>query len=439
MEVDSTSIYLWLILIVAVGLYTFVSLAEAAIGSLSRARIKRLADQDEQAARHISAFAENPARYLTSAAIIKPMVLIAAVIAGIELVFGPGPAIKAFVVWIVGIILAVVLGRIVPLAFGAGRPEETALLLALPYKIITVLISPFVHGVALTTRALTGLIGVSLVSEGPVVTPAELRVMVAASEEEGLIQQQERTMIDNILELEQRSVREVMVPRPDIVALSSTTTVRGAIDTFVREGYSRLPVFRDTIDDIVGILYGKDLFALVIDERLSDPIGDFVRPAYFVPESKRANDLLRELQLKRVHIAIVVDEYGGTAGMVTIEDLLEEIVGEIQDEFDVEEQKIVKTSDGEALVDGGVSIDDANAELGLDLEAEQVDTVGGLVHEKLGRIPVVGDKVLLDHALLTVVSSSGRRVTRVRVKHLPDTSSNGTNGTSVAQIHQDHQ
>jgi len=237
-------------------------------------------------------------------------------------------------------------------------------------------------------------------------------------------------MIDNILELEETTVREVMVPRPDIVALPAAATVRGAVDTFVREGYSRLPVYRDTIDDIVGILYGKDLLPLSVSGRLDDQVGDFVRPAYFVPESKRTGDLLRELQAKRVHIAIVVDEYGGTAGMVTIEDALEEIVGEIQDEFDTEEQKIVKVGDGEALVDGGVTIADANEELDLDLAAEEVDTIAGLVNEKLGRIPVVGDKVRLDHALVTVVSASGRRVTRVRVKRLGDQSPNGTNGSN---------
>lgn len=192
-----------------------------------------------------------------------------------------------------------------------------------------------------------------------------------------------------------------------------------------------MPVYRETIDDIVGILYGKDLFPLMVNNRYENPVGEFVRPAYFVPESKRADDLLRELRQQRVHIAVVVDEYGGTAGMVTIEDLLEEIVGEIQDEFDVEEQKIIRTSEDEAVVDGGVSVDDANEELGLDLRAEEVDTIGGLVHEKLGRIPVIGDKVILDHALLTVVASSGRRVTRVRVKRLAETGVSQSNGRAA--------
>jgi len=250
--------------------------------------------------------------------------------------------------------------------------------------------------------------------------------MVAASEEEGLIEQGERTMIDNILELEDITVREIMVPRPDIVAVPATATIREAVDTFVREGYSRLPVYRETIDDVAGILYSKDLFPLVVAGRLTESVGAIARSAYFVPESKKTDDLLRELQQKRVHIAIVVDEYGGTAGLVTIEDLLEEIVGEIQDEFDTEEQKIILEGDGQAVVDGTVTIDDVNEALALNLEADDVDTIGGLVYEKLGRVPVVGDTVDAEQARLTVVAANGRRVSRVRVVRTTQPLSNGS-------------
>ncbi|HLZ08112.1 MAG TPA: hemolysin family protein, partial [Chloroflexota bacterium] len=231
-----------------------------------------------------------------------------------------------------------------------------------------------------------------------------------------LIEQRERTMIDNILGLENVSVREVMVPRPDIVAVSTTATVREAVEAFTREGYSRLPVYRESIDDIVGVLYGKDLFSLLLAGRLTETVGSLARSVYFVPEVKKSDDLLRELQQQRVHIAVVVDEYGGTAGLVTIEDLLEEIVGEIQDEFDTEEQKIVVEGDHAALVDGSVGIDDVNEILGLNLTTEEVDSVGGLLYEKLGRVPVVGDTVTVDGATLTVVAAQRRRVTRVRIK-----------------------
>ncbi len=427
MDSDST-LYLWLILIAATVVYLLASLAEHTIGSLSRARIQRLAEQDEQSANRIVDFAERPSRYLSTAVVAKLTALVAAVLCTFQLLMNVPLQSWTVVAWVTSLIVALILGWMIPRAAASNRPEELALALAVPFRAMAFIISPIAQLVSWMTDGLSRLLGAGPVPEGPLVTPAELKVMVAASEEEGLIESQERTMIDNVLELEEKTVREVMVPRPDIVALPAATTVRGAIDTLVKEGYSRLPVYRDTIDDVVGVLYGKDLLPLSVSGRLDDLVGDFVRPAYFVPESKKTGDLLRELQQKRVHIAIVVDEYGGTAGLVTIEDLLEEIVGEIQDEFDTEEQKIVKVSEGEALVDGGVTIDDANEELNLDLVAEEVDTIGGLVHERLGRIPTVGDKVQLDHALLTVVAASGRRVTRVRIKRLEDETPNGSTG-----------
>jgi CBS domain containing-hemolysin-like protein len=311
--------------------------------------------------------------------------------------------------------------------------ERIALAMALPIKLLGWLLSPFASTMGAATAGFARLVGAQETPEGPVVTTEELKVMVAASEEEGLIEKGERTMIDNILGLEDVVAREIMIPRPDIVATAAGTTVRDAARALIRERYSRYPVFRESIDDIVGILYGKDLLQAVVEGRLDENVGQLARPALFVPESKRCDDLLRELQQQRVHIAIVVDEYGGTSGLVTIEDLLEEIVGEIQDEFDVEEQKIVRETDGNALVDGSASIDDVNEALALDLTAEEVDTIGGLVYERLGRVPVVGDQIELDHARLSVVGARGRRVTRVRIRPLERQVSNGVANKSESE------
>jgi putative hemolysin len=413
------------VVVLATVLYCFASLMEGAIGSLSRSRVQRLVEQDGSVWGRLVSFVERPAPELAAAAMMKLVALIVAAVGTTALLLGAqaGDAATAGLLVFGG---AVILGWILARGVAARWPEALVLRFALPFRLLGLVFGPLSWVVLRVSDGLAHLLGAAVTAEGPVVTAEELKVMVAASEEEGLIEEGERTMIDNVLELEGKSVREVMVPRPDIVALTTTTTVRGAVDTFVREGYSRLPIYRDTIDDVVGVLYGKDLFPLVLEGRLTDAVGSFARPAYFVPESKKADDLLRELQLRRVHIAIVVDEYGGTAGLVTIEDLLEEIVGEIQDEYDVEEAKIVPEGDGEAIVDGTVSIDDVNEELQLDLTGEEVDTIGGLVYEQLGRVPVVGDKVAVDHALLTVVGSHGRRVTRVRVKRLPAESPNGS-------------
>ncbi len=433
MDPDSSpsSLYLLVLFVLTSLLYLFAALVEGAVSSLNRAKVQRLAERDPAAARRIEAFAERPAFYLTAAAVLKLSALVAASVALVELLQGERPWSRSLLAWLILVVGALVLGWILPRSVAASWPQEVALALAVPFRVLSLVVAPVARLVARATSCLAHLVGASEAPEGPVVTPAELKVMVAASEEEGLLEQGERTMIDNILELEEISVREIMVPRPDMVALPATATVREAVDTFIREGYSRLPVYRDTIDDVVGVLYGKDLFPLVVEGRLKEPVGNFVRPAYFVPESKKCDDLLRELQQQRVQIAIVVDEYGGTAGLVTIEDLLEEIVGEIQDEFDTEEQKIVPEGDGRLLVDGTVPIDDVNEALAVHLTAEEVDTIGGLVYEKLGRVPTIGDRVVVDRAALTVVAAHGRRVTRVRVQRLSEESPNGASPTKA--------
>jgi len=186
----------------------------------------------------------------------------------------------------------------------------------------------------------------------------------------------------------------------------------------IAHGYSRLPVYEGTVDNIIGILYAKDLFRAVRSGQTGESVRHFLRPAYFIPESKRVDELLHEMQQKRIHIAIVVDEYGGTAGLVTIEDLLEEIVGEIEDEYDRGKQAVIWVSPDEVIVDGTMTIDDVNDLLGLHLVGEEVDRIGGLVLERLGALPSVGDQVELNGARLSVVATDGRRVRQVRVTRL---------------------
>lgn len=434
MDPDGSSSYLYVLVAISVILYVFSSIIEGAVGSLSRARVQRLTDQNPDAGRRIEDFAERPAVYLGTAAVIRLVASSAAAVGLIQLLDGSRIGSASLLSWGVLVLGSSLLGWVLPRSIGANWPEQVALSLAVPFRVLYWVFSPMARLLNAFSCGLAHALGAMNVHEGPVVTAAELRVMVAASEEEGLIEEQERAMIDNILEFESISVREVMVPRPDMTALPATTTVRQAIEMFVQEGYSRLPVYEDSIDHIIGILYGKDLFRPVLEGRLDDPIRALLRPAYFVPESKKTDDLLKELQQSRVHIAIVVDEYGGTSGLVTIEDLLEEIVGEIKDEFDVEEgEKIISAPGGEAVVDASVSIDDVNDALDTDLEAEEVDTIGGLIYEQLGRVPVVGDEVRVDHVILTVIGAEGRRVTWVRVKKLPTdhgTAAPTTSGTA---------
>jgi putative hemolysin len=426
LDLDGSSGHLFYLIVIAVSalLIVFSSFAESSLVGLSRARVQRVSERDPATGRVLLEFVDRSTVYVGAVELTRIAALIAAAVATV------GATSSAVAPWtsvldaVVVLCFALVFGWIAPRAVATSRSEQFVATFAWPLRALTWLLTPIISLVGGGTERLARIVGGVELSEAPVVTTEELKDMVAASEEEGLIEERERTMIDNILGLEDVLVREVMVPRPDVVAANASLTVREAVDLFIRERYSRLPVYRESIDDIAGILYARDLFEVVVERRFDERVDGLVRPAYFVPESKRCDDLLRDLQQQRVHIAIVVDEYGGTAGIVTIEDLLEEIVGEIQDEFDTEEQKIVANGDGSAIVVGSASIDDVNEELDLSLETEEVDTIGGLVYEKLGRVPAVGDQVRVDGALLTVVGAHRRRVTRVRVERQPAEATN---------------
>ncbi len=207
----------------------------------------------------------------------------------------------------------------------------------------------------------------------------------------------------------------VMLPRIDIVAIPANSTVRDALDKIVVTGHSRIPLYEETIDNVTGLVYAKDLLKHLRDGSQDDSVAPLAREPYFVPETKKVDELLHEMQQRRVHLAVVVDEYGGTAGLITIEDLIEEIVGEIQDEYDVEESPIEQVTDTEAVFDARVSIRDVNDTLDLDIEDEDFDTLGGLLYHELGKVPAVGDEVRVDGCLVTVLSTTGRRVRKVRV------------------------
>jgi CBS domain containing-hemolysin-like protein len=210
-----------------------------------------------------------------------------------------------------------------------------------------------------------------------------------------------------------------MVPRMDIVATTEESTVRETLDRIVESGHSRVPIYDATIDNITGVVYAKDLLKFLRDGAQTAPVKPLAREPSFVPETKKVDELLHEMQQRRVHVSIVVDEYGGTAGLITIEDLIEEIVGEIQDEYDVEEDLIQEVSDDEALFDARVSIRDVNDTLDLEIEDEDFDTLGGLLYHELGKVPNVGDEVRVDGALVTVLTTTGRRVRKVRVMKVP--------------------
>jgi CBS domain containing-hemolysin-like protein len=251
------------------------------------------------------------------------------------------------------------------------------------------------------------------------VTEEEIQELMNAGEEEGLINEEENEMIQSIFALGDTVVREIMVPRTDMAYVTVDAPVREVLRSIIACGHSRIPVFDGTIDNIVGLVYAKDLLKFWGMDESAVVLKNILRPPYFIPESKNLEELLHEFKKKRIHIAIVIDEYGGTSGLVTIEDLLEQIVGDIQDEYDLEEEWLVEETDGAVMVDARLPIEELEEHFGIEIEREKFDTVGGLIFHLTGRIPAVGEEVE-NHAIrLTVLEADERKISKVRITRLP--------------------
>ena len=277
-------------------------------------------------------------------------------------------------------------------------------------------------------RPLRRLLRASWRREAPSVSEEELLAVAEAAEASDAIEPEERELIGQIIEFGDTVAREVMVPRTDMVAMSNRHTVAEAIDIVIEHGYSRVPVFAGGIDDVVGVVHAKDLMRAEREQGTDSPAVAVARAPRFVPETKRISLLLREMQAEKFHIAIVVDEYGGTAGVVTLEDLIEELVGEIVDEFDVEEPMIERVAPGTVRVNGRVSIDELSDVLGAPLPDGDWDTVGGLIFNTLGHVPDEGETLVVDGWELLVERVTGRRIARVIVKPVSQSAASNSDG-----------
>ncbi len=252
------------------------------------------------------------------------------------------------------------------------------------------------------------------------VTDDELKSWVEGGQAKGSLEVVERKMIYSIFHLSDTLCREIMVPRIEVLALEASTDLHEAVQQITSRGHSRVPVYEEDIDNIIGILYAKDLLKIKLDCGEPGDIHLLLRPAYFVPEAKKVDELLREMQEKRVHLAIVIDEYGGMAGLVTLEDIVEEIVGEIRDEYDASEEKpYEEITENEYIFSGRIDVEDVNEMLGTHLTREVADTLGGFIYGEIGRVPVEGEEVRLEDWKLIVEQVLGRRIRRVRVKREP--------------------
>ncbi|HEU5369617.1 MAG TPA: hemolysin family protein [Ktedonobacterales bacterium] len=407
-------------ILIALILSACSSAAETALTSVSRIKIKNQVEDGDRTAQQIERLLGEPNKFLTTILVVNNVAVIVAstlaTLLAIKLTQSWGELISTLLM----ALLVLVFCEITPKTAVIQNPERWARVLVQPVRGAGWLLTPVIWLLGFITASLVRLLGGRIRRRGPFVTEEELRMLVTVGEEEGIIEEEEREMIHSIFELGDRPVREVMVPRIDMVTLESDDTLDDATTLIMQGGQSRIPVYEDTIDNIIGVLYAKDLLRHLRQGNTKARVRDFVRPAYFVPESKKLDDLLHELQHQRVHMAIVVDEYGSVAGLVTIEDLVEEIIGDIQDEYDKEEVLYERISDDEYVMDAKISIDDFNELLDTRLTDEDYDTLGGFVYTQLDKVPSVGDEVKYRNLALTVLSTRGRRITKVKVIRHPE-------------------
>jgi CBS domain containing-hemolysin-like protein len=420
-----SSIDIWLlalaaVLVVVAGLF---SSADAALSSFSKARAEEIAHEGKSGSARLLVIVEDPPRYLNTALLLRMLCEIAAIImvtvvmldlivrrgaeGGPEVTSGRWLAMLAALG--ISLVVSFVVIGVAPRTVGRQHSERVALLSAGPLIAFTKVLGPLSRLLILIGNAITPGRGFS---EGPFASEAELRELVDLAEASSVIESGERAMIHSVFELGDTLVREVMVPRTDVVFIERNKTLRQAMSLALRSGYSRIPVVGENLDDIVGFAYLKDLTRRVFDRHEAEQterVESVMRPVMYVPDSKPIDALLREMQSERKHVAVVVDEYGGTAGLVTIEDVLEEIVGEITDEYDVEHIDVEHLANGSTRVSSRYPVDDIEHICGVAIEDDDVDTVGGLMAKHLGRVPIAGSVIEAHGLRFEAEAPAGRR------------------------------
>lgn len=404
-----------LILVVLLALSALFSSSETAITSIGRGKLLAIQERNPHRQKGIQWLLTDMQRVLTVILIGNNLVNIAASGVATSLaisIFGAKGLLLAVISMTVVI---VIFGEILPKSVAIIRPEGIVVATLPMLRIINIFFSPLIWATVAIVKVIGSMMRVDLSSQHPFVTREEIEQMVNIGEASGVFEEEERRMIHGVISFEETRVYEIMIPRTDMITVSGEVSVEDSIPVFRECGHSRVPVYQKSPDHILGILYVKDLIGALISDRTADPVASIVREALFIPEMMRIADLFDVMRSKRVHIAIVVDEYGGTAGLVTLEDLIEEIVGEIQDEYDDESALIVKDSDGSYLVRGQMGLEDLSEMLGYPFESSDMDSVGGLVLSLAGRFPDQGQKLPYGNWEFQVLEVEDHRIQLVRV------------------------
>jgi CBS domain containing-hemolysin-like protein len=410
--------------VAAVLLAGLLGAVDAALSSFSRARAVELVEEGRGGATRLVRILDDPARYLNSLLLLRAACETTAVVlvTVLALRWLDGFWLPVLVAAGIMMLVSYVAIGVGPQTLGRQRNEVVALAAAGPVLKLTALLGPIPKLLILLGNALTPGRGFR---EGPFASEVELRELVDLAAESSVIESDESKMIQSVFELGDTVVREVMVPRPDLVFIEHTKTLRQTMSLCLRSGYSRLPVIDENLDDIVGMAYLKDVARRVYDNHAAEStekVESIMRPCLFVPDSKKAGELLREMQADHTHVAIVVDEYGGTAGMVTIEDILEEIVGEITDEYDTETPEVVALPDGSYRISARCDVDDLAELFEVRIPDDDVDSVGGLLAKHLGLVPIPGSEVDVAGLRLRAEQPTGRRnrIATVHVSRIDD-------------------
>ncbi|MBS5953257.1 HlyC/CorC family transporter [Paraclostridium bifermentans] len=393
----------------------FFSASETALMSLSRIRIRHMQEEGVKGAKLVGKLTEDSGKLLSSILVGNNVVNIAATSISTSLFISILGTQGVAVATALMTILVLIFGEITPKTIAANNSEKIAILVSKPIKVIILILTPVVWVFNIITNIIFKIFGIKSKSGQPYITEEELRTMVNVSQEEGVLEIEERQIINNVFQFGDMQAKEAMVQRLDMVCIDADDGYKEIISLFKEEQFSRMPVYEESADDIIGIVNIKDIIFLEEDEIANFDIRNYVREAFFTYEFKKITELLEEMKKDKSQMAIVVDEYGGTAGLITIEDLVEEIVGEIEDEYDEDESDIEVIKEDEYIIDGSKKISEVNELIGTNLESEEFDSIGGFIIGHLKRLPEEHEVIEVDGVKLCIESLDKNRIKKIRV------------------------
>ncbi|TAL26056.1 MAG: HlyC/CorC family transporter [Nitrospirae bacterium] len=419
---DPHSIFLLILIAVSIIAIAVLSSSESSFIAVNKIRIRGLLEKGDSRAKAVQKILDDHDRLFSAVILSGNLFTVLATSIGTVLAlryFGEDGIIIATIVMT---FLTVVFGELAPKTFAVAHSEKVSLLLAKPIAFYIKLISPLVWIFKVSSNLIIRILGGKQKSVSPFVTEEEIKTMITIGEEEGTLEQEEKEMLHNVFEFGDKAVTEAMVPRTEIVSITEESTIDDALKLVSESGYSRYPVIKETIDNVIGILYVKDILIRMAEGKIetSSPITDLVREAYFIPENKMATELLDEMQKNKFQIALIMDEYGGTAGLITLEDIIEEIVGGLQDEFEaMEAEKEVEIIDERTFMASGTTgLDEVNELAGVGLASEDFHTIGGFVFGLFRRLPKVGEQVKYHNLRFLILEMEDKKIEKIKITKL---------------------